>query len=160
MKEVFKHLSQEELLRRHTCRCISYKECRGNYPDFAFREGYAATEKACGMNPRLRGFFYENDGFALGGIAYLVQSGRQIGRDVWVAGYNNDSAIRNAPYPVSSVDHDWEHHAPLFVEKALKNEPCQTVLDTTAHIREYIPGTNRIHEIDFVSSEEEYESSK
>ena len=160
LKEVFKHLSQEELLRRHTCRCISYKECRGNYPDFAFREGYAATEKACGMNPRLRGFFYENDGLALGGIAYLVQSGRQIGRDVWVAGYNNDSAIRNAPYPVSSVDHDWEHHAPLFVEKALKNEPCQTVLDTTAHIREYIPGTNRIHEIDFVSSEEEYESSK
>ena len=25
LKEVFKHLSQEELLRRHTCRCISYK---------------------------------------------------------------------------------------------------------------------------------------
>ncbi len=48
----------------------------------------------------------------------------------------------------------------FIVEKALKNEPCQTVLDTTAHIREYIPGTNRIHEIDFVSSEEEYESSK
>lgn len=92
--------------------------------------------------------FLQNDGFAIGlGSHIWLQSGRQIGRDVWVAGYNNDSAIRNAPYPVSSADHDWERHAPLFVEKALKNEPCQMVLDTTAHIREYIPGTNRIHEI-------------
>lgn len=155
LKEVFCYLSEEELLQRHTCLCDSGKEYRGNYPDFAFREGYAATERACGVNPHLRGFFYENDSFALGGIAYLVQSGRQIGRDVWVAGYNNDSAIRNAPYPVSSADHDWEHHAPLFVEKALKNEPCRMELDTIAHIREYIPGTNRVHEIDFVSPEGE-----
>ena len=78
LKEVFKHLSQEELLRRHTCRCISYKECRGNYPDFAFREGYAATEKACGMNPRLRGFFYW-----AGSHIWCKAAGRSDGMSGW-----------------------------------------------------------------------------
>lgn len=147
LKKEFPTLTAEEICCRYTHKCRSYKECRDNYPDFAFREGYAATEEVYRVKPELKALFYENDSYALGGIAYLIQAGKQIGRDVLVAGYNNDSAIRNAPYPVSSVDHDWERHAPLFAEKALKNEPCRMILEMSVHLREYIPGTNRIHEI-------------
>ena len=88
-----------------------------------------------------------NDNLAQGGVAYLIQKGMRIGVDAWVAGYNNDIAIRNAPYPISSADHDWEKNAPLFVEKALKHETCQLKLDAAVHIREYVPGTLQIREI-------------
>ena len=149
LRRHFRGMSMEEITQRYTCKCRSALECREDYADFAFAAGYAATESACGKNPDLRAFFYQNDAYALGGIAWLMRNGREIGRDVFVAGHNNDTAVRNAPYPVSSADHEWKRHAPLFVEKTLKHEPCRLVLPTTPHIREYVPGTRRIREIIF-----------
>ena len=115
--------------------------------DLEMYTDYTETEALCTAHPEVRGFFYQNDDYAQGGIAWLMQNGREIGRDVFVAGFNNDAAIRYAPYPVSSADHNWHRHAPLLVETALKHETCQMILPPTTHIREYVPGTCRIREI-------------
>lgn len=145
--EHFPELHPEEVIRNYTCDSAKFGCSGRDYAESAFRAGFTATEYWLSQRPETRAFFYMNDNLAQGGVAYLIQKGMKIGVDAWVAGYNNDIAIRNAPYPISSADHDWEKNAPLFVEKALKHETCQLKLDAAVHIREYIPGTLQIREI-------------
>ncbi len=144
MQEVFQ-LPEEEIIERFV-----YPERQGlRFSSSYFEWSYHATEKICKERPGVRAFFYLNDSLALGGIAYLARHGYRIGRDVWVAGHNNDTAIRNNPFPISSTDHDWHIHAPMIVEKVLNGELVSQMIPTSAHIREYEPETDNIREIDF-----------
>ena len=117
--EVFPGVSPEELLQKYVVDLGDLGE-NDDIDTFA-RIGYRATEAALERDPSIDACFYLSDYFAVGGLRYLLESGRRIGSDVLAAGFNNIHAIRNYPFPVSSAEHD----VPLLAQ-ALFEEMTQT----------------------------------
>ena len=132
--------------RSRTCLC-KLDTSAGNFVEEAFRAGFEGTERWLAEHPSTRSFLYSCDPLALGGAISLTRHGFKIGEDVWVGGYDNDTAVRSATIPISSISLDWLKHVPLIVEKTLAAQPCEIELDSTLHLREYRPGTREIHEI-------------
>ena len=116
---VFPGVPQEELAAKYVIDLGDLGE-NDDIDTFA-RIGYRTTKAALECDPSIDACFYLSDYFAVGGLRYLLESGRRIGSDVLVAGFNNIHAIRNFPFPVSSAEHD----VPLLAQ-ALFEEMTQT----------------------------------
>ena len=138
---------REEVIRHHTLQC-EIDTAAGNFTSEAFRAGFEGTERWLAEHPSTRGFLYSSDPFALGGAISLTRHGFKIGEDVWVGGYDNDTAVRTATVPISSISLDWVKHVPLIVEKTLTAQPCRIELESTVHLREFRPGTREVREIE------------
>ncbi len=139
LMKVFPGLSEEELVRRY-CRYMTgvpYETHPDKFSDMAFRSARLEMEKLFREEPGVRAVCCQNDIFALGAAAYLVESGRIIGKDVLLGGFNNDFGVRNSPFPISSVDHGWSERSGLLIDAALAQGECHTVLKPIVYIREY-----------------------
>lgn len=143
--------SREEVIRTRTLQC-EIDTAAGNFAGEAVRAGFEGTERRLAEHPSTRAFLYSSDPFALGGAISLARHGFKIGEDVFVGGYDNDTAVRTATVPISSISLDWVKHVPLIVEKTLAAQPCRIELESTVHLREFRPGTREVREIEEDSS--------
>jgi DNA-binding LacI/PurR family transcriptional regulator len=104
-----------------------------NYHEFnevetIFKMGYEKTGELLEKDPDIRGIIYRNDRFALGGAKYLFEHGYKIGEDIKICGYNNSEAVRLAPWPINTADHDVESLCSRITENLFKAEPFNIVL--------------------------------
>ncbi len=139
LMKVFPDLSEEEIVRRY-CRYIEgtpYETDPNHFSDIAFQITRKAMADLFRREPDVRAVCCQNDVFALGAAACLVESGRIIGKDVLLGGFNNDFGVRNSPFPISSVDHGWSERSGLLIDAALASGGCRTVLKPLVYIREY-----------------------
>ncbi len=109
----------------------------GNYSDSAYQAGYQLAEELWASEPEISAVSCHFDLTALGIAGWLVKHGKIIGKDVLIGGFNNDHAVRNSPFPISSVDHDWNTRGNLLLEAALDPGECRKLLDPKVYIREY-----------------------
>ena len=98
--------------------------------------GYQTTKRAFELDPSIDACFYLSDYFAVGGLRYLMETGRQIGKDVLIAGFNNIHAVRNFPLPVSSAEHDIQSIAEALIEEMTQKGPVERIIPTRTVIRE------------------------
>lgn len=106
------------------------------YPEFAVEVGYCKTRELLERDPETDAIFYFTDLYALGGAKYLIESGRVIGRNVRIAGYNNTSAARCCPYPISSVGQNEKETVRLSLEFADGKPPCHILQKPEIFIRD------------------------
>jgi DNA-binding LacI/PurR family transcriptional regulator len=97
--------------------------------------GYESTKQAFEKDPNIDACFYLSDYFAMGGVKYLVESGRKVGSDVLVAGFNNTYAIRSFPFPISSIAHDTSAIAVALIDGMDGNGPLTKKIPTRTFIR-------------------------
>ena len=97
--------------------------------------GFHATKRAFELDPSIDACFYLSDYFAVGGLRYLMGSGKKIGSDVLVAGFNNIHAIRNFPLPVSSAEHDIQSIAEALIGEMTQTDPLERIITTRTIIR-------------------------
>lgn len=103
LKQIFPEVTEQELIERYYVNLGDLKE-HDDIDTFA-QISYEKTREALERDPSISGFFYLSDYFAVGGVQYLMETGRKVGTDVLVAGFNNIHAVRTHYLPISSAEH-------------------------------------------------------
>lgn len=105
-------------------------------PENAVKLGYQLTRELLKRDPDTDAIFYFTDYYALGGAKYLLETGRVIGKDIRIAGYNNTTAVRCCPYPISSVGQNEEETVDLLLEFENGKKPCRILQKPEIFIRD------------------------
>lgn len=115
-----------------------------SFADKMFEYGYQCAEKAVKTRPGLKAFFFMADSFALGAAVYFHKSGKVIGKDVLLAGINNDSAVQYHVYPISSIEYPVQEVSRILLEEFTSAEPVSRIIKPLVHIREIQPQANML----------------
>ena len=105
-------------------------------PEDTTKLGYQLTRELLNRDPDTDAIFYFTDYYALGGAEYLLETGRKIGKDIRIAGYNNTTAVRCCPYPISSVGQNEEETVKLLLEFENGKKPCKIMQKPEIFIRD------------------------
>lgn len=132
LKDFFPGLLTEELARRY---CVELRRDTFNV-DVLARIGYETTKAIFAEDPAVSALFYLSDYYAMGGLAFLAESGRMPGKEVLVAGYNNIHAVRTCLFPVSSAAHPTEELAEALIAGLKQEGPFARTIYAEAVIRE------------------------
>lgn len=91
---------------------------REQCPDSGFDvdSGYCTCRALMKRNPHIEGIFAVSDLLAVGAMAAIKDSGKEVGRDVAVAGYNNLPLAALLAVPLTSVSQPLEEIASRAVE--------------------------------------------
>lgn len=106
------------------------------HPENAIKLGYQLTRDLLERDPDTDAIFYFTDYYALGGAKYLLEAGRRIGKNIRIAGYNNTTAVRCCPYPISSVGQNEEETVKLLLEFENGKKPCKIMQKPEIFIRD------------------------
>jgi len=110
---------QKRTIDQYLCPISPKADDRESY----FRAGYEATRALVSKNPEVKGFLYHNDDVALGGMRFLHETGKAIGKDVHVSGYNDVSAAQFGTVPFSSAGLDYDLCGETIVREVFRTEP-------------------------------------
>lgn len=132
LRDVFPQLDDEELRRRYY---INLGEYQTPDVDVLVQIGYEATRRAFEAEPDIEAVSYLSDYYVLGGIRYLVETGRTPGKDVLVAGYNDINAVRFHHFPITSVRHQVDEIAETLVKHIGSAEKCSQTINPEVIIR-------------------------
>jgi len=97
--------------------------------------GYEFTRQLLKNEPETDAIFYLSDYFAVGGAKYIHETGRVIGKDILLSGYNNTRVVRAFPFPISSVDHNIVKMSETAVENFTKDEAQNVLIKPKVVIR-------------------------
>ncbi len=133
LHKVFPDLTEEQLRKKYL---VDLGEL-GEHDDIdTFAElGCRITKQAFELNPTIDACFYLSDYFAVGGLRYLIESGRKTGSEVLVAGFNNIHAVRTCPMPVSSAEHDIQAITEALISEMTQSGPLERLIPTRTIIR-------------------------
>ena len=95
-----------------------------NESDFnhtAFNHGYQATAEIFARKKRPRAIAYYTDNYALGGAFWCQQNNIQVGKDIFLSGFNNIDAVRFNALPIASAAHPVNESIDILL-----NEMCNT----------------------------------
>ena len=132
LRSLFPRIPEKELAER--C-CFRMRNDHTDVDELG-RIGCEATRAVFAKDPGVSALFYHSDYYAMGGLAFLKESGRIPGKDVLVAGYNNIHAVRSCLFPVSSVLHPTDEHVEALMEGLKQTGPFSRTLYARAVIRE------------------------
>ena len=94
-----------------------------------FEEGYKITKEIISNAPGIKGIIYHSDHFALGGARYLSEKAYKIGEDIKLCGYNNIEAVRLAPWPINTAEHNIETTCEVLKERLFKQGSFDIILN-------------------------------
>ena len=129
-------LSQEELFQKYFRYLFPIAEIPEEFPNEAFDSGCRTVMELLQKEKNIKALVCVNDAFAIGAAAGVRKLGLQVGKDILIAGCNNDKTTRFAADPISSIDFGWRKMAPLLAEKALTDSPCREFFEAELIIRE------------------------
>ena len=135
LRDVFPDCSDRELLDRYWVN-LGFLGEHDDIDTFA-HIGYEVTKQAFERDPDIDACFYLSDYFAVGGLRYLMETGRQAGKDVLVAGFNNIHAVRTYPLPVSSGEHDIPQVADALIAEMEQEAPVHRIIPSRTIIRKW-----------------------
>lgn len=104
--------------------------------ELAMEAGYRKTEELLARYPETDAILYYTDHNALGGAKYLLEQGRMPGKDIRIAGYNNTTAVRCCPCPISSVGQNEEETVQTLLKLREEKEIRHIVLKPGIYIRD------------------------
>ena len=133
LKQIFPEATEQELIKRYYVNLGDLKE-HDDIDTFA-QIGYEKTREALERDPSISGFFYLSDYFAVGGVQYLMETGRKVGTDVLVAGFNNIHAVRTHYLPISSAEHAIEEITEGLVSEMDKTGDLNRIVYSKTIIR-------------------------
>ena len=137
LMSVFPDIDEETLKRRYVIQLDEIDNAATNPLDLFVKIGYEATAMILENDPGIQAIFYLSDFYALGGAKLFLERGYAIGKDILLAGFNETPAIKNYPYPISSVEHDIKKITEVIIRESLKeNVPFNTLIPPIVHIRE------------------------
>jgi len=133
----FPDVDVENLLKRYVIVMTETDTAPIKQLDIFVKAGYERTAMIIKENPEIQAIFYLSDFYAIGGAKLLLEKGFNIGKDILLAGFNESPAVRNYPYPISSVEHDIDKITTAITEESLKeNSPFNILIPPIVHIRE------------------------
>ncbi|MFA7232427.1 MAG: LacI family DNA-binding transcriptional regulator [Victivallaceae bacterium] len=133
----FPDVDQETLKSKYLIPMDDLDVEESGYLDSFAKVGYTATAKVIDSNPDIQAIFYLSDFYAIGGAKLLIERGFSIGKDILLAGFNETPAVRNYPFPISSVGHDIDKIGDMIIkESSGDNRRFGYVIPPIVHIRE------------------------
>ena len=106
------------------------------YPRTAAHIGFEYTKHLLEREPGTDAILYLSDYFAIGGGDYIRTTGRAIGTDIRLAGFNNTQAVCSYPFPISSVSHNLEQVANCIMEHFNTGTTEQFIIQPSVIIRD------------------------
>ena len=141
LQRIFPDIAEEELLKRYYVNLGSLLE--HDDIDLFARIGYQKTKETLEQDPSVDAFFYLSDYFAVGGVEYLMETGRKVGSDVLVAGFNNIHAVRTHYLPISSAEHAIDEITEGVIEEMDKTGDLNRIVYGKAIIRTCRKGSEK-----------------
>ena len=135
-QELYPEMSQEELQKVYFRFLEPFDENPELFQEQAFSAGFHTARKVLQGEPAVKALVCVNDAFAVGAAAGVRKSGMTVGKDIIITGFNNDSALRYHPDPVSTIDLNWDKHVSALVDGALNKTPCQLKFQARLIIRD------------------------
>ncbi len=137
LMKVFPDIALKALERRYVVQMDNVDIAAPQPLDLFVKAGYEKTAVLLKADPGIQAIFYLSDFFAIGGAKLLCERGFTIGKDILLAGFNETSAVKNYPHPISSVEHNIAKITETIVTESLKESlPFEAVIPTIVHIRE------------------------
>lgn len=135
LRRVFPTLSDEEILARYYRSLPEIDYDPDYFNDILFVRAKETVARLLRDEPGITALACHTDTTALAAASVLLRMGKVIGKDVFLGGFNNDFAVRNAPYPISSVSHGWVERSGLLIDAALSEGECRTILEPVVYLR-------------------------
>lgn len=135
LQRLFPEQTFEQIVERYIFRTDAIELNNTDFASGISAVGWEGTSRIVKALPQVDALYFMNDYMAIGGANFLVKNGFEVGKDMLVAGYNNVTAVKLYPFPVSSVEHDLEKIVSLLVEESLVTTPCQHIIEPIVHIR-------------------------
>lgn len=107
----------------------------GNYPEVsALNIGYQLMGRMLKETPELDAVFCLNDMMALGAIKAIRESGRKVGRDVSVVGFDNILLSEYSIPSLSTIDSNNEKETQMYIDYILGKKKGDSII-----VSKYIP---------------------
>lgn len=138
LMSVFPEVDTQTLIKRYVIQMNRIDNTVENQLDVFVQTGYDMTAALLEEDPGIQAIFYLSDFFAIGGAKLLQERGLVIGKDILLAGFNETLAVKNYPYPISSVEHDIKQITGTIIRESLnENTPFTALIPPIVHIREW-----------------------
>lgn len=134
---VLPDIDPQTLIKRYVIQISKIENTMENQLDVFFKTGYEMTAALLADDPDIQAIFYLSDFYAIGGAKLLQERGFAIGKDIFLAGFNETPAVKNYPFPISSVEHDIKQITGIIIRESLNgNDPFSALIPPIVHIRE------------------------
>lgn len=136
LENIFPGVSREELGRRFMLPAFLLDENNMNLRYSAYEWAYRNIVELAKANPEVKALAFMNDDYAIGAAAALQEAGYAVGKDILIAGFNNNIETTRYLLPVSSIEINIPRAAELLIEEAMKTGPCKEECGLRLVVRE------------------------
>jgi hypothetical protein len=137
LRSVFPGLPDDELRNRFTLLSVPFDDSHNDWRFLTYDYTCRNIMELIRQNPGVKAFAFTNDDFALGAAAGINQAGLTVGKDILIAGFNNNIETARYPLPVSSVEFNIPRAAELLIQEMTRTEPCTVECGLRLVIREW-----------------------
>ena len=128
-------MSDDELWDKYVIQVPGLQWEERDFSKRAFELGYHGIAEYYAVHPDIRAVACFTDNFALGVAAWCKDNGLSIGKDIFLAGFNNIEAVRFYPYPISSAAHPVDESIDILLREMDQNQPFRCEIQLEVFLR-------------------------
>ena len=128
-------MSDDELWDKYVIQVPGLQWEERDFSKRAFELGYHGIAEYHAVHPDIRAVACFTDNFALGVAAWCKDNGLIIGKDIFLAGFNNIEAVRFYPYPISSAAHPVDESIDILLREMDQNQPFRCEIQLEVFLR-------------------------
>lgn len=116
-------LTASEVWKEHVIQVPAMEWEEEDFAGKAFELGYNGIAAHFQKHPDTRAVACYTDHFALGVLSWCNKNGLTVGKDIFLAGFNNIEAVRFNSSPISSAEHPVQESIKILLQEMDKDQP-------------------------------------
>ena len=135
LRTFYPEMSDDEIWDEYVIQVPKLQWDESDFSAKAFELGYNGIEQCLKKNPEVRAVACYTDYFALGAAAWCNKNGLTVGKDIYLAGFNNVDAVRFCSHPISSAEHPINESIEILLREMDKETPFCEKIDINVVLR-------------------------
>jgi DNA-binding LacI/PurR family transcriptional regulator len=123
LRTFYSEMSEDEIWDKYVIQVPALQWDESDIAGKSFELGYNGIAEYLKNNPDTRSVACFTDNFALGAASWCSKNGLTVGKDIFLAGFNNIEAVRFYPHPISSAEHPVDESIEILLQEMDKNQP-------------------------------------
>ncbi|MBR7131349.1 MAG: LacI family DNA-binding transcriptional regulator [Lentisphaeria bacterium] len=123
LRKFYPEMSEDEVWDKYVIQTPELKWDEIDFADRAFELGFNGIADHMAKHPETRAVACFTDHFALGVASWCNGNGVTVGKDIFIAGFNNIEAVRFYSSPVSSAEHPVNESIEILLHEMDKDLP-------------------------------------
>ena len=136
LQQLINTATEDELLQNNVIFTPPLEWDEEDFEAKAFELGYQGIAAAFAAKRKPLAIAFFTDSFAMGGAYWCLQHNLQIGKDIFLSGFNNIDSVRFNAFPIASAAHPIDRSIEIILQQMNKTEPFETTLQLDVFLRD------------------------